>query len=100
VSAGRCELKGRAWSGKAEVAAVEVTTDGGETWREAALEPDSLGRWAWRGWRLVWDAHPGEFELCCRARDAEGHVQPLEPPWNVGGYANNGVQRISVTVTA
>ena len=24
---------------------------------------------------------------------------PLEPPWNVGGYANNAVQRVPVTVT-
>ena len=97
VSAGRCELEGRAWSGKAEVAGVEVSTDGGETWREAALEPNSLGQWAWRRWRFVWDAKPGEFELCCRARDASGNVQPDEPLWNLGGYANNAVQRVSVT---
>jgi len=36
--------------------------------------------------------------LCCRATDATGATQPLEPPWNVGGYANNAVQRISALV--
>jgi DMSO/TMAO reductase YedYZ molybdopterin-dependent catalytic subunit len=99
VPAGECVLEGRAWSGVAEVAGVEVSADGGETWSETELNAESLGRWAWRSWRFVWDAKPGEFELCCRARDAAGNVQPLEPPWNVGGYANNAVQRIPVTVT-
>jgi sulfane dehydrogenase subunit SoxC len=99
VPAGANVLEGRAWSGVAEVAGVDVSTDGGDTWAEAELEPASLGRWAWRGWRFRWDARPGEYELCCRARDEAGNVQPLEPPWNVGGYANNAVQRVPVTVT-
>ena len=98
VGAGACELEGRAWAGDAEIIGVDVSTDGGETWAEAELGDDSLGRWAWRRWRLTWDAEPGEYELCCRARDSAGRSQPLEPPWNVGGYANNAVQRVPVTV--
>ena len=31
-------------------------------------------------------------------RDDAGNVQPLEAAWNVGGYANNSVQRVPVTV--
>jgi hypothetical protein len=46
----------------------------------------------------VWDSKPGEHELCCRARDAAGNEQPLEPSWNVGGYKNNAVQRVAVMV--
>ncbi len=99
VAAGRCELRGRAWSGIADVSGVEVSTDDGESWSDAEVERDGLGRWAWRAWRLEWDARPGEFVLCSRARDAAGNVQPLEPSWNVGGYANNAVQRVAVTVT-
>jgi hypothetical protein len=97
VEAGSCELAGRAWSGLAEIAEVEVSSDGGATWAAAELAA-ALGRWAWRSWRFQWDAQPGEYELCCRARDASGNEQPLEPPWNVGGYVNNAVQRVSVTV--
>ena len=41
---------------------------------------------------------PGEHELMCRARDEAGNVQPDDPPWNVGGYGNNGAQRVRVTV--
>jgi DMSO/TMAO reductase YedYZ molybdopterin-dependent catalytic subunit len=99
VEAGTRVLQGRAWSGAAEIDGVQVSTDNGATWEEAELGSASLGRWAWRSWRFVWNAAPGEYELCCRARDAAGNVQPLDPPWNVGGYANNAVQRIPVTVT-
>jgi hypothetical protein len=93
-------LRGRAWSGLAEVAGVEVSTDGGATWEDAEVARDGLGRWAWVSWEYAWDAEPGEFELCSRARDAAGNAQPLDPPWNVGGYVNNAVQRIPVTVSA
>jgi sulfane dehydrogenase subunit SoxC len=98
VEAGACELHGRAWSGESEVVSVDVSTDGGETWAPAELGEATLGRWAWRPWQYVWEAEPGEHELCCRARDAAGNEQPLEPPWNVGGYKNNAVQRVAVTV--
>jgi DMSO/TMAO reductase YedYZ molybdopterin-dependent catalytic subunit len=98
VEAGPCELAGRAWSGGSEVAGVDVSTDGGATWSPADLGDDDLGRWAWRSWRFSWQAEPGEHLLCCRARDAAGNEQPLEPPWNLGGYVNNAVQRVSVTV--
>jgi DMSO/TMAO reductase YedYZ molybdopterin-dependent catalytic subunit len=98
VEPGPCDIVGRAWSGVAEISAVDVSTDGGETWAAAELGDVALGRWAWRSWRFSWSAEPGEHELCCRARDAAGNEQPLEPPWNVGGYMNNAVQRVSATV--
>ena len=97
VEAGPCVLEGRAWSGLAAIASVEVSVDDGATWVAAALG-DDLGRWAWRGWTRPWDAEPGEHVLLCRARDEAGNEQPLAAEWNVGGYANNGVQRVPVTV--
>jgi sulfane dehydrogenase subunit SoxC len=99
LPAGDCVVRGRAWSGEAEVSGVDMSVDGGETWEDADLEPRSGGRWAWRGWRYSWSPEPGEYALCCRARDEAGNVQPLEAAWNVGGYANNAVQRVPVTVT-
>jgi DMSO/TMAO reductase YedYZ molybdopterin-dependent catalytic subunit len=97
VLPGPCRLEGRAWSGQAPIAAVDVSADGGQTWAPAALEP-APDRWAWSHWTFDWDAEPGDHELACRARDAEGTEQPLEPEWNVGGYCNNSVQRVAVTV--
>jgi DMSO/TMAO reductase YedYZ molybdopterin-dependent catalytic subunit len=95
VQAGATAIYGRAWSGSAAVERVEFGVNG--IWREAQLEPQGPLS-AWRGWRTQWDAAPGEWQLACRASDAAGNVQPLEPPVDVSGFGNNGVQRIPVTV--
>jgi len=97
AEAGEHVIQGRAWSGLAPIAAVDLSTDGGSTWSPAELEPEE-GRWAWRGWRFRWQAEPGEYVLCSRTRDEDGNEQPVDPPWNLGGYANNAVQTVSVTV--
>jgi DMSO/TMAO reductase YedYZ molybdopterin-dependent catalytic subunit len=94
---GRHLLEGRAWSGSAPVEAVDVTTDDGASWAPAELEPP-VGDFAWRRFTFAWDAAPGAYVLGSRARDGAGNVQPTEPPWNVGGYANNEIQRIPVSV--
>jgi DMSO/TMAO reductase YedYZ molybdopterin-dependent catalytic subunit len=98
VQTGLHRLIGRAWSGWAPVAGVEVSIDDARTWRPAQLDPPSDHPYAWRLWTFDWDADPGEHVLCCRARDEAGNEQPDEAEWNVGGYANNGVQRVPVTV--
>ena len=91
-------IEGRAWSGFGSVEVVEVSSDGGATWRAAELGR-AVGPHAWHGWSFEWrpDA-PGEYELCCRATDSAGNRQPDPAPWNLGGYANNAVQRVPVTV--
>jgi DMSO/TMAO reductase YedYZ molybdopterin-dependent catalytic subunit len=100
VAPGTHRLEGRAWSGWGEVTRVQVSSTGGATWDDAELV-DAVGRHAWRGWFYVWEAaEPGDYQLACRAWDTAGNVQPLKPEWNLGGYANNAVQLIAVTVTS
>lgn len=94
---GPVTIEGRAWSGRGPVAAVELGVDG--EWIPARLDP-AAGPHAWRRWTADWEATPGEHELSCRCRDESGAEQPLEAPWNVGGYANNAVQRVPITVSA
>jgi sulfane dehydrogenase subunit SoxC len=96
LDAGPVELTGRAWSGHGAIVRVEVSVDG-ETWEEAELAPSGDPA-AWRGWSFVWEASPGEHELRCRCTDETGLTQPDDPPWNLGGYANNAVHRVPVTV--
>jgi len=98
VEAGPCHMEGRAWSGVGPVTRVEVSADGGQRWADATVEHAS-GRFGWSRWTFEWRAEPGEHVLCCRATDSEGRTQPLEASWNVGGYANNAVQRIVVNVS-
>jgi sulfane dehydrogenase subunit SoxC len=95
---GPCTLRGRAWSGRAPIERVEVSTDGGATWSDAQLQAPA-GAHAWAGWSFDWDAsEPGAYELCSRATDASGTTQPLAPDWNVHGVENNAVQRVPVVV--
>jgi sulfane dehydrogenase subunit SoxC len=98
LTPGPCRLMGRAWSGSAAIRSVDVSIDGGDTWDAAILdsEPSSAGTWI--GWSYVWTAQPGDYELCCRATDAEGATQPSRPRWNRGGYANNAIHRVPVRV--
>jgi hypothetical protein len=96
---GPVTLTGRAWSGQAPIQAVEVSTDGGATFDAAVLEAPR-GPHAWRGFSFEWDAEPGQHVLCSRATDAAGNSQPLEPPWNLKGFANNAVSRVKVLVGA
>jgi sulfane dehydrogenase subunit SoxC len=97
VAAGRVELRGRAWSGWGRIVQVEMSTDGGTSWRDASLgeQPTST---EWVPWRVDWEAQPGEYELVVRAADDSGNVQPLEQSWNHHGFENNAVQRVPVTV--
>ena len=93
-------IEGRAWSGRADVARVEFSDDGGATWARADLE-GARSRFAWRRWTFRWDAaRPGEHELCVRATDEAGNSQPVGQDWNLEGVENNGVQRVPVVVGA
>jgi sulfane dehydrogenase subunit SoxC len=93
-------LRGRAWSGHAPIAGVEVSVDGGDSWEPAATSHELDSPWAWCSWTYPWLAAEGRYTLCCRATDESGNVQPPESSWNVGGYANNSPQRVAVTVRA
>jgi sulfane dehydrogenase subunit SoxC len=98
VDAGRCDLIGRTWSGWGHVAQVEVSVDSGVTWSDAELGPTPESSSSWRAWSFAWHAEPGEHELVVRATDESGNTQPLDPPWNYGGFMNNTAQRVPVLV--
>ena len=94
--AGQVQVFGRAWSGAgAPIERVEFAVDG--IWHDAELGPGQ-GTYAWRGWSATWNAVAGEHELACRATDANGDRQPLQQRWDTGGFGNNAVQRLQVTV--
>jgi sulfane dehydrogenase subunit SoxC len=97
VRRGPIDLEGRAWSGHSKISRVEVSTDGGASWKPAQVE-EPPSRYSWQRWRFVWDASPGAYELCCRAEDDAGNVQPVEPYWTARGMGNNMAQRVPVLV--
>ncbi len=72
---GFVEIAGYAWTGRGLIDRVEVSTDGGGSWREAALQEPLLPKCTTRfryGWE--WDGSPAH--LLSRATDETGYVQP------------------------
>ena len=99
LAPGPVTLEGRAWSGSAPIERVEVSVDG---WRDLDRRDGRAAPrspYAWHRWTFEWTATPGVHDLACRATDAAGRTQPLDPEPNLGGYANNAVHRVRVTVT-
>ncbi|RJE84083.1 sulfite oxidase [Paracoccus onubensis] len=102
VKAGEtAEVRGHAWCGKGDVAAMHVSLDFGQTWQEAELDP-APNRFAWQRWRAnVTPPQHGYYEVWARATDQDGISQPpLSPVWNPRGYANNIQHRIALVAVA
>ncbi|RKT11766.1 molybdenum-dependent oxidoreductase-like protein [Streptomyces sp. 1114.5] len=99
LAAGRAHrLYGRSWSGTAAVRRVEVSTDGGRTWRRAALQGGAQAD-DWACWSVDWrPERPGRYELRARATDRRGNTQPEREPFNREGYLFGAVVAHPVTV--
>ncbi len=96
---GRQEVVGVAFSGRAPITRVEVSTDGSRTWRDATLEGEAAaGRW--QVFRAGFDAMPGKSAIVARATDGSGATQPETAQWNPSGYLWNAWHRISIEVSA
>jgi hypothetical protein len=99
LDAGReVRLAGYAWSGTGPVHQVEVSVDGGSTWKAAALVGPAAP-YAWRLWELAWkpERH-GSYSLAARAVDSTGAIQPEQVEWNAKGFGNHMIQWITVLV--
>ena len=64
-----------AWSGRGAIKRVEVSTDGGKTWKEAKLDGPVLPKCHTR-FRLPWTWTGEEAVIQSRAIDDTGSVQP------------------------
>jgi sulfite oxidase len=98
VPAGPVEVRGYAFAGgERYVARVDVSLDGGSSWRQAELL-DDLGPWAWRQWRTTVSLEPGAHEILVRAWDSSAATQPDSDAalWNPKGYVNNARPRVRV----
>ena len=69
------EIRGFAWSGRGTIRAVDVTTDGGKSWRTADLEEPVMEKCLTR-FRYRWNWDGGPTKIASRAVDNTGYVQP------------------------
>jgi len=91
-------VAGVAWDGGFGIAAVEVSEDGGRTWRWVQLGTD-MGKFSWRQWsHRFTPARAGNHTVMARATNRAGATQTFDLIFNPAGYHNNVVQRINIEV--
>jgi DMSO/TMAO reductase YedYZ molybdopterin-dependent catalytic subunit len=98
LKAGPAQVHGVAFSGGSPVSAVEVSLDGGRTWRAARFFGPDMGRYAWRQFVLPVNLAAGSYEITSRAIAADGEVQPELRVENERAYAHNGWRDHAVKV--
>jgi len=100
IPIGPVRVAGVAWGGNGGIRQVEVSMDGGASWRPARL----TGRDTPTAWR-TWEADlPIEridrYTLRVRATDGSGAVQPALAPTNPAGYGNNSIHEVRFDVVS
>ncbi len=98
VKSGWVQIHGVAMGGMQAPRRVEVSVDGGKSWREASFIGPNLGRYAWRQFVLQTQLKPGNYTLASRVTDSLGRVQVETTPDNAGGYLNSGWRAHAITV--
>jgi len=99
VKSGKVSVHGAAWAGEADIAKVEISTDGGTSWNPATLGHDQ-SHYAWRLWSFNWKAaKSGDYAILSRATDSQGRTQPSTPVWNPSGYLYNAIDQVKVHVS-
>lgn len=95
---GRNMIYGVAFGGVHALEKVDVSVDGGQTWKQARFLGPDLGPYAWRPFVLAADLSSGEHRIVSRATDVEGNTQPEGRIENERGYGHNGWSDHGVTV--
>jgi DMSO/TMAO reductase YedYZ molybdopterin-dependent catalytic subunit len=91
-------VKGLAWDGGYGIRRVDVSIDGGRSWRAAELGVD-LGRFSFRPWQFVLrPAARGTLTIMARASNAAGATQVEELIFNAPGYHNNVIQKLAIQI--
>ena len=87
-------IGGVAYSGDQGISEVDVSVDGGQSWRTATLRRP-LGTLTWVVWELPWTPTPGNHIIVARAIDGQGNVQraTTAPPLPDG---SSGYDAISI----
>lgn len=92
------DVRGVAWDGGYGITRVEVSIDGGASWRAAILGPDS-GRFGFRGFSHRFTAGAtGQQRIMAKATNRLGQTQVDTLIFNPAGYHNNVVRPTTVTI--
>jgi sulfite dehydrogenase len=91
----RALVRGVAFDGGSGIVGVDLSIDGGRTWKPAALGQDH-GKYSFREWSAHVPLDRGEHLLIARAKSGAGDVQPLTANWNPSAYMRNVADPVRV----
>ena len=97
------EIRGLAWTGRGRIEKVDVSTDGGKTWKAAELQEPRLAM-AFTRFRMAWEWDGQTREIMSRATDESGYVQPTREELTAArgmnsNYHYNGIKAWKIAVT-
>lgn len=103
IDKGFNEITGVAWSGHGKIKQVDVSVDGGKSWKAANLQAPVLTR-ALTRFRLPWEWNGDPALIMSRATDETGYVQPAFPDLTHARgmnsfYHNNAIMTWKIAAT-
>ncbi len=97
-------IGGVAYGGRYGISKVQISLDGGESWRDADMKKP-LSKWAWVLWSYQWKPEKeGRYTLKVRGFDRTGKVQGAAAPkgclFRSRAFPNGtqGIHSVGVTV--
>lgn len=89
-------VRGIAFGGSTGVKAVDISLDGGTSWRPTTLGADE-GKYSFRRWQTEVTLPAGPASVMVRSTNSDGLAQPKTMNWNPSGFMHNGIETINVT---
>ena len=101
LAAGDVLVRGYAVATARAIVRVDVSKDGGRSWRQAELQRIDDAPWSWIFWQATLKLESGAHELAVRAWDSAGQTQPAlaDDTWNFKGYLSAAWHRVPVSVS-
>jgi DMSO/TMAO reductase YedYZ molybdopterin-dependent catalytic subunit len=91
-------VRGIAFGGDCGVAQVALSSDAGKTWQPTTLGKDE-GPYSFRQWDAqVTAPASGSVVLMVRCTNTKSVTQPIDAPWNGGGFMRNPIETAQLAV--
>jgi DMSO/TMAO reductase YedYZ molybdopterin-dependent catalytic subunit len=89
-------VRGIAFGGSTGVKAVDISLDGGASWRPTTLGGDE-GKYSFRQWQTEIAPSAGPVSVMVRCTNSDGLAQPKTMNWNPSGFMHNAIETLNMT---
>src|ERR671912_37879 len=89
-------VRGIAFGGSTGVKAVDISVDGGTSWRPTTLGNDE-GKYSFRQWQTEIAPRAGPVSVMVRCTNSDGLAQPKTMNWKPSGFMHNGIEILHMT---